>query len=130
MSQALLDDFFDECDAMAAGNLAHLAKLRFTHAEIIIPFAQRLGLPRASTAVPAADTYTYRNNPWRGEQIAPLAANVQWAVYANGGTLLVKMYYNEKETDFPGVCESARYIPGSKSHCYEYGSLKDCYGHQ
>src|SRR5262249_9642319 len=62
MSQALLDDFFREVDAIAAGNLSHAAKLRFTHAEIIIPFAERLGLPEASQAVPAAETYTYRNN--------------------------------------------------------------------
>lgn len=129
MSQALLDDFFREGDAIAAGNLSHAAKLRFTHAEIIIPFAERLGLPDASTAIPAADTYTYDNNAWRGAQIAPLAANIQWDVYSNGGTLLVKMYYNEKETDFPPACESARYLPGTQSHYYRYSGLKTCYGY-
>ncbi len=130
MSQALLDDFFNEVDAVAAGNLAHAAKLRFTHAEIIIPFATRLGLPWASTAVPAALDYTYAGNDWRGERVAPLASNVQWDVYRNSnGTLLVKMYYNEKETDFPPTCESARYLSGSTSHYYEYGRLKACYGH-
>src|SRR5262249_52829177 len=88
MSQALLDDFFNEVDAVAAGDLAHAAKLRFTHAEIIIPFATRLGLPGATTAVPAAQDYQYATNDWRGERIAPLAGNVQWDVFGNGsGTL-------------------------------------------
>jgi hypothetical protein len=66
MSQALLDDFFSESEAIATGHLAHAAKLRFTHAEIIMPFAERLGLPNATVAVPAAEDYTYDNNPWRG----------------------------------------------------------------
>ena len=138
MSQALLDDFFHESDAIAAGDAAHAAKLRFTHAEIIIPFAERLGLPDASAAVAADHTYTYRNNPWRGEQIAPLAANVQWDLFTNGSTLLVRMYYNEKETDFPAACDSARYAPDSRprrrpsrvrTHFYEYTGLKACYGY-
>src|SRR5262249_4688327 len=98
MSQALLDDFFAEGDGIAAGNLAHAAKLRFTHAEIIIPFAARLGLPDATASMPADRTYSYFNNPWRGESVAPLAANIDWDFYANDRTLLVRMLYNEKET--------------------------------
>lgn len=130
MSQALLDDFFNEVDAIAAGNLAHAAKLRFTHAEIIIPFATRLGLPWASTAVPAAQNFSYDNNAWRGERVAPLASNLQWDVYRNTeGKLLVKMLYNERETDFPPACEAARFFAGSASHYYDYGRLKSCYGH-
>ncbi len=129
MSQALLDDFFAEGNAISAGNLAHAAKLRFTHAEIIMPFATRLGLPGATTQVAAADTYTYANNPWRGAAIAPLASNIQWDMVRNSsGTLLVKMLYNEKETDFPAACEAARYLAGSSSHYYEYSRLKTCYG--
>jgi hypothetical protein len=54
---------------------------------------------------------------------------VQWDVFANGGTLLVKMYYNEKETDFPSTCEAARYLAGTKSHYYRYSGLKTCYGY-
>ena len=127
MSQSLLDDFFNEGNAIAAGNLAHAAKLRFTHAEIMIPFQQKLGLSTASQSVLAAQTYTWANNPWRGEVNASLAQNVQWDFYRNGATLLVKMYYNEAETDFPATCESARYQPGS--HYYTFSGLKSCYGY-
>src|SRR5262249_44754862 len=121
-----------------AGSLAHAAKLRFTHAEIIIPFAERLGIPRASKSVPSADAFTYFNNPWRGAQIAPLAANIQGDLYSNGATLLVKINYNEEETDFPPACESARYVGDGgrsrpfasvKTHYYEYLGIKSCYGY-
>jgi hypothetical protein len=126
MSQALLDDFFNEADAIAAGNLAHAAKLRFTHAEILIPFEEKLGLPSASVSVPAAQNYTWDTNPWRGEINASLAANVQWDLFTDGTTLLVRMFYNEKETDFPANCEAARYSGGS--HYYRYSGVKACYG--
>jgi hypothetical protein len=129
MSQSLLDDFFNEGKAIAAGNLAHAAKLRFTHAEIMIPFQERLGLPSASMSVPASGTYTWANNPWRGENNAPLAGNIQWDFFSNGGTLLVKMYYNEQETDFPANCEAARYFAGTSSHYYTFSGLKTCYGY-
>ncbi len=129
MSRALLDDFFNEADAIAAGNLSHAAKLRFTHAEVMIPFEETLGLPSASVSVPMAQNYTWDSNPWRGEINASLAANIQWDLYTDGTTLLVKMYYNEKETDFPAACESARYLSGTQSHYYRYAGLKTCYGH-
>ena len=49
-------------------------------------------------------------------------------MYSNGnGTLLVKMLYNEKETDFKTGCDGAKYAPGS--HYYDYSKLKDCYNH-
>jgi hypothetical protein len=67
LSKSLLDDFFAEGIAIANGTLTHAAKLRFTHAEIMIPFQEKLGLASASMSVPAAQTYTWQNNPWRGE---------------------------------------------------------------
>jgi len=128
MAQALEDDFFNEIDAISHGDLSHGATLRFTHAEIMCPFASILGLSGAFTPMPKALTYTYENNGWRGELVAPMAANVQWDVYRDtNGTLLVHMLYNEKETDFKPSCDGARYAPGS--HYYSYGTLAACYGH-
>lgn len=129
MSQALLDDFINEGSAIAAGNLAHAAKLRFTHAEIMIPFQEKLGLPTASVSVPAASNYTWATNPWRGEVNASLAQNIQWDFFTNGPTLLVKMFYNEQESDFPPACEFARYLAGTQSHYYTFAGVKACYGY-
>jgi len=128
MAQILEDDFFNEVDAIARGDLTRMAKLRFAHAEIVVPFASKLGLKNVAVQVPRAQMYTYDNNPWRGEYVSPMAANVQWDVVRNSaGKLLVKMLYNEKETDFKAGCDSARHAPGS--HFYDYTLLKSCYGH-
>ena len=126
--RALRDDFFTEVDAIARGDLSHGAKLRFTHAEAIIPLATAMGLKSVVGALPAAQTYSYDNSSWRGLYVAPMAANMQWDVYRDAsGNVLVKMLYNEKETDFQAACDGARIAAGS--HFYVYAKLKACYGH-
>jgi hypothetical protein len=129
VAQILLDDFFNEVDAVAQGDLSHAAKLRFAHAETVMPFVSRLGLKEVLHPLPLAATYRYDNDPWRGETVSPMAANVQWDVYrADGGRLLVKMLYNERETDFKAGCDGARV--GADSHYYDYAKLAGCYGHK
>ncbi|MRX07616.1 histidine-type phosphatase [Pseudoduganella sp. FT25W] len=126
MATALVDDFFQEADAIAAGNRAHAAKLRFSHAEIVIPFASALALPGMAEQLPRAATYSYQNSPWRGSQVAPMAANIQWDLYQNAaGRTLVRMLYNEREADFKPACNAARVAPAS--HFYDYHLLKRCY---
>ena len=125
---ALREDFFNEVDALAKGDLRHAAKLRFTHAEMIIPLASAMGLKQALAPLPASAGYSYENNPWRGQSISPLAANMQWDVYRNdAGQLIVRLLYNEKETEFQASCDGARIAPGSVF--YDYAKLKACYGH-
>lgn len=127
MAQMLLDDFFNQIDAIERGDLSQAAKLRFTHAEIIIPFASLLDLPEFSQAMPEDKLYTYANNPWRGDKVTPFAANIQWDVYHNAAhQLLVKMLYNEKDINFKAACNGARY---GKTHFYDYEKLAICYGH-
>lgn len=131
MAAALLNDFFAEADAVATGKhgtaaYAHVAKLRFAHAEIVIPFASALGLVGMSEQLPRAATYSYDNNPWRGAQVAPMAANIQWDLYQNAaGRTLVRMLYNERETGFKPTCDHARIASGS--YFYDYQQLKSCY---
>ena len=125
---ALRDDFFKEVDALAQSDLRHAAKMRFTHAEMIIPLASAMGLPQALAPLPASASYSYESNPWRGQSVSPLAANMQWDVYRNdAGQLIVRLLYNEKETDFQASCDGARTAPGSVF--YDYAKLKTCYGH-
>ena len=129
MASTLKEDFLQEVDAIASGAsgqpVAHLAKLRFAHAETIIPFAAMLGLPGMSEALPPATLYTYRNSAWRGAAVAPMAANIQWDVYRNtAGAVALRMLYNERETDFAPACDGARVAP--RSHFYAYAALKAC----
>jgi hypothetical protein len=128
IAQILEDDFFAETDAIAKGDLGHAAKLRFAHAEIMIPFASKMGLKGVLQQAPLSTLYSYANNPWRGEHVSPMAANMQWDVFRDThGNLIVRMLYNEKETDFKAACDSAKIA--AASHYYDYRKLAACYGH-
>ena len=64
MAQVLQDDFFSEVDALAKGDTKHAAKLRFAHAEIVAPFASKLGLKNVAVPVPTSTVFSYANNPF------------------------------------------------------------------
>jgi hypothetical protein len=129
MAQILQDDFFAEVDAIAGGRMKHGAKLRFAHAEIVVPFASKLGLKNVLAQVPLAAMFSYPSNPWRGNYVAPMASNLQWDVYSDGkGTLLVKMLFNERETNFKAECDGAKVAPDSRY--YDYRKLRACYGYK
>ncbi len=126
MAQGLKQDFFNQVDALMNQQQSHKAVLRFAHAEIIIPLATAFELKGMMTPLPLVQTYSYSNSPWRGQDISPMAANMQWDIYQNAqGYTLVKMLYNEKETLFKSNCDYARYAPNS--YFYDYLKLKQCY---
>ncbi|MEV4776836.1 histidine-type phosphatase [Microbacterium sp. LWH12-1.2] len=137
IAQPLLDDFFATIDArVAGGDVA--ATFRFAHAETIVPFAALLGLPGSTVAAPdnaapasAADIYDYATNPWRGAEVTPMGANVQWDVVAREGidpatgtafTPLVRMLYNEREIAFAEGCRPV----ADGSHWVKLTELKRC----
>ncbi|MEV4438862.1 histidine phosphatase family protein [Streptomyces sp. NPDC049577] len=131
MAGVLLDDLLAQAAAKADGTSGKGAVLRFTHAEEIEPLAALMGLPGSTRPAGPGEPYSYRNNPWRGAYVAPMAANIQWDLFANkpsGGkpaTYLVRMLYNEKETAFKPSCE-----PVAKgSHFYGLDELKRCLAH-
>ncbi|WP_156027426.1 histidine acid phosphatase [Mycetocola saprophilus] len=137
VAQPLLDDFFTTIDDRVAGdNVA--ATFRFAHAETIIPFAALLKLPGSTRQAPdnahpqsLNDVFDYTNNPWRGESVTPMAANVQWDVSGRIGTdpstgraftPLVRMLYNEREIGFTDAC-----VPvAAGSTWYKSSELKHC----
>jgi hypothetical protein len=124
MADALLDDMFAQLDAKRNGTSDLAADLRFTHAEEIFPLATLLGLPGSTKQLPDGTLFTYANDPFRGARIAPMGANIQWDLFAKGGTYLVRMLYNEKQTAFKPSCAPVH--PGS--HFYRLGELERCYG--
>ncbi|MFJ8627008.1 histidine-type phosphatase [Kitasatospora sp. NPDC093550] len=134
MAGVLLDDLLAQATAKADGSSDKGAVLRFTHAEEIEPLAALMGLPGSTEpAEPAGsgEPYSYRNNPWRGAEVAPMAANIQWDLFANTpadgrpATYLVRMLYNERETAFGPSC-----TPVSRgSHFYDLDELKRCLAH-
>lgn len=126
MAQLLADDFFAEVDAIAKGDYRHAAKLRFAHAETVIPLASLLQLKGMSDQQPLSTLYRHADNSWRGEVVSPMASNMQWDVYQNSaGRLIVKLLFNEKETDFKPECDCAK-LSGTQSF-YDFQGLKACY---
>ncbi|GLW75065.1 lipoprotein [Kitasatospora phosalacinea] len=130
MAGVLLDDLFVQAEHRADGTGTAGAVLRFTHAEEIMPLAALLGLPGSTEQADPAEPYDYANNPWRGAQVSPMAANVQWDVYraaTDGGgrpSHLVRMLYNERETAFKADCH-----PIAKgSYFYDLDELERCFG--
>lgn len=125
IAKVLEDDFFKEVEGVRDGSNSKVAKLRFAHAETIIPFAAQLKLQGSNQGVARDQLYSQANNPWRGEWVSPYAANIQWDVYRNsGGTLLVKMLYNEQESRFKSDCQPVK----AGSYFYDFDELKRCYG--
>ena len=100
MARGLLTDMIESATARLHDGDAPVARLRFTHAEEILPLATLLGLPGADRPVADSETYTYAGNPFRGAELAPMAANIQWEIYANGTTALIRMLVNERPTRF------------------------------
>ncbi|CAM5230414.1 histidine-type phosphatase [Streptomyces xanthochromogenes] len=128
MAGVLLDDLLARAEAKATGASRSGAVLRFTHAEEIEPLAALMGLPGSTSPVRPDEPYAYDSNPWRGARVAPMAANIQWDLYASTpkegkpATYLVRMLYNEKETAFKSACK-----PTDKgSYFYALTELRSC----
>ena len=127
MAKPLLTEFFSSTSELIEAKSNVTANLRFAHAETIIPLATLLQIPDFSDeAVHLSDTYTYENNWWRGDNVAPMAANIQWEIYRhedNHQQILVRMLYNEMEVRFKEGCKSV--TPGS--FFYDFNELKRSY---
>lgn len=107
VAQPLLDGLFDEVQTQVVeGAGEHVAKLRFAHAETLIPLAALMQLEGSRQSAQPGVLMSQANNEWRGGWVSPYAANIQWDVYRNdAGRVLVKMLYNEKEVAFKAGCE-------------------------
>lgn len=129
MAEGLLQDFFEQIKKTNLSTLGAGVSLRFSHAEIIVPFASILKIPVLTNPLPFSQSYSYATSAWRGELVAPFAANVQWDTFRNSqGSLIVRMLYNEKETNFKPQCNSAKLHP--QSYFYEFNALKTCFSAQ
>ncbi|WP_249344457.1 histidine-type phosphatase [Marinomonas sp. CT5] len=124
MASVLEQDFFKEVKGIQDGTNDKAAKIRFAHAEAIIPFAAQMQLKGSEQGVSRRVGYTLETSPWRGSWVAPYSANIQWDVYRNQtGNLLVRMLYNEKEIAFKDSCSPIK----AGSYFYRFSELTRCY---
>ncbi|WP_436326980.1 histidine-type phosphatase [Brevibacterium sp. FAM 27836] len=123
MAGGLLADMLDAIDGVATGETRQAADFRFAHAEEIIPLAALMELPGSSRQQEPDSLFSYENNEWRGSQIAPMGANIQWDVFAdNSDDVLVRMLYNEEQTAFGLDCRPI----DEGSYFYEQAELQRC----
>ena len=112
MAHVLLQDMLSSVAGVRTGATTQAADFRFAHAEEIIPLAALLQLPGSTRQQDVNEAFSYAGNEWRGADVAPMASNIQWDVYAaSGGEVLVRMLYNEREIPFAFDCLPAQ--PGS-----------------
>lgn len=129
MATPLLADFFSSI-AASIGDIemnTMAIRLRFAHAETVIPFATMLQIPGLSDKpTDPSDVYTYEKNPWRGDRIAPMAANIQWEIYRHDtypNSILIRMLYNEVEVRFKEACQAIT----PDSFFYDLNEVKRAY---
>jgi len=87
------------------------ARLRFAHAETVLPFAALLGLFR--DAEPLVANWTDEQiaaRKWRFGSVAPLGSSIAFALYGCSGTPYVELLHNEMSTLLPG-CNGLRLCP-------------------
>jgi hypothetical protein len=124
MASVLLDDVFAQFDRARSTRPSYAATLRFTHAEEIFPLATLLGLPGSDHAIHAGETFSYDNNTFRGALIAPMGANLQWDLFGDGRTHLVRLLHNEALTRFSATCRPV----AEGSFWYDLDEINRAYG--
>jgi len=128
MSYYLLYDFITSVDQALEENSDLGAKLRFGHAETVIPFMSLLGIEPYFEQTPRDELYA-PTNPWVGSVVSPLATNIQWEIYKptdaeQGDGPIIRMLHNESSVAFSPSCGTG--IDGS-SEFYEYSEIRECY---
>lgn len=123
MADVLLTDMLDAVAGVREGKTTQAADFRFAHAEELIPLAALLKLPGSEEQQPADTLFSYDTNEWRGAEVAPMGANIQWDVFSNDDQqVIVRMLYNEKEIPFGFDCKPVE----EGSFFYEDTELERC----
>lgn len=112
----LLADFVNSMDKAIRQPEGLDAKLNFTHAEAIAPFATIMEIPQASHT--SYSVFNYAKN-WHADKIMQMGSNIQWILYSNGKSYLVKVLLNEQEATLP--------VPTTTFPYYKWDAVKNFY---
>lgn len=83
-------------NALKTGDISGI--FRFAHAETIIPLSAYLDIAGANKS---SDNPANVAALWKGAEITPMGANIQWVLYKRDENYLIKMLRNEQEIAFP-----------------------------
>jgi len=123
ISCPLLVDFFNSFDTVINETSYERSRLRFAHAETVIPFITLLGLYKDDFTLQWNSPYL-ATRQYKSSIVSPFAANVAMGLYNCSGHYKVKLSHNEQDVPFPS-CNGAMYCPYNtlKQH---FASALDC----
>ena len=113
LAAPLLEDIIKSADDVLQGKTVASAKLRFGHAETLIPLLALMQVPGCYYLTNYYDTVA---DNWRDYESFPMAANLQLVYFtAPSGTVYVRAYLNEKPI---------KLLRGSKSDFVSWKQLR------
>ncbi len=113
LAAPLLEDIISTADDVLQGKTVASAKLRFGHAETLMPLLALMQVPGCYYLTNYYDTVA---DNWRDYESFPMAANLQLVYFtAPSGTVYVRAYLNEKPI---------RLLRGSKSDFVSWKQLR------
>lgn len=93
MAAPLLQDLVATADSALSGKIADRVRLRFGHAETLMPLTALMGIPGCRYLTNYFDTVA---DNWRDYASFPMAANLQMVFFrAPSGTIYVRVDFNE-----------------------------------
>ena len=96
----LLEDFIVKADAALKAGSERAADLRFGHDTGLLPLTCLIGIREMGVKYPSLTAH----DNWNTYERIPMGSNLQMVFYRNAaGKVLVKLLYNEKETDIPAL---------------------------
>ena len=109
----LLQNIVATADSVVTGKLHIAAKLRFGHAETLMPLMALIQAPGCYYLTHYYDTLA---NNWKDFEMFPMAANLQLVYFkAPSGKIYVRAEYNEKPIQL---------LPGAKSPYIDWNDLR------
>ena len=127
IASPLLVDFVAVMNAsieaeQAGTGYAPKAKLRFAHAETVMPFAALLGLQASDSPLTADMSAEQRaNREFWTSRISPFAANIALILSECGGEYVVDLWVNHQPVDIPGCGPRCTYASFLKRYNDELG---------
>ena len=98
LKNAVLRNILEKADeAIADGRIA--ADIRFGHDSGLLPLMTLIGTEGFDRQLPPASAW---DEGWHNSDRIPMASNLQMVFFKDAkGRVLVKFYYNERETSLP-----------------------------
>lgn len=123
IARPLLQNFIATTDSALNGEIKATVRLRFAHAETLIPFAACMHIRTADRQTAWPDSVAAG---WQDYHIAPMAANIQWIIYRDPqGEAWVTFQLNEHPVQLNLDPDAPPYYKWKKVRAYLQKQLQE-----